>query len=98
MLCILYTIALGWSLGLIGLLAERALPATAPRRWIWCLTIALSIVTPAYYQANHNVVVPSTHSAGDPSWWSLLSLGLVVAAVVAAVWLIRRALRPRSRS
>lgn len=71
MLCILYTIALGWSLGLIGLLVERALPPTAPRRWIWCLAIALSVLTPATYQAKHNMPV-AAEVAGDPSWWALI--------------------------
>jgi bla regulator protein blaR1 len=54
MLCILYVTLLAAGLGLIGLLVERALPATAPRRWIWCLSIAASTIIPPVYRARHN--------------------------------------------
>jgi len=54
MLCILYVIAIGTLLGYAGLLAERALPPGAPRRWVWCVVIALSMFLPGYYRENHN--------------------------------------------
>ncbi len=53
MLCILYVIAVGTLLGMTGLLVERVLPATWPRRWLWCVIIAVSIVLPGYYRAHH---------------------------------------------
>jgi hypothetical protein len=53
MLCILYVNVVGALLGVIGMLVERALPATAPRRWLWCVIIAVSIALPGYYRAHH---------------------------------------------
>jgi beta-lactamase regulating signal transducer with metallopeptidase domain len=52
-LCILYVNAAGLCLGLAGYLIERALPATAPRRWVWCLVIPVSIVLPGFYRWHH---------------------------------------------
>ena len=57
MLCILYVIAIGWCLGLAGLIVERALPATVARRWVWCVVIALSVGIPPVYQAKHTISV-----------------------------------------
>jgi len=54
MLCILYVTAAGALLGIAGLLIERALPATFPRRWIWCAVIPVSVVLPGYYRMHHN--------------------------------------------
>jgi len=60
MLCILYVTVVGTCLGIVGLLVERMLPATAPRRWIWCLVIPISIVLPGYYRWHHNwSVIPA---------------------------------------
>ena len=84
MLCILYVTLLGASLGLIGLLVEQALPPTAPRRWIWCLVIALSTVLPPLYRARHTAsvsalapsaaVTGSGHRGHGPAfgaaWWT----------------------------
>lgn len=53
MLCILYVIAVGTFLGFAGILVERVLPPTFPRRWVWCLVIPISVVLPGYYRANH---------------------------------------------
>jgi beta-lactamase regulating signal transducer with metallopeptidase domain len=53
MLCILYVIALGTGLGVVGLLVERALPATWPRRWVWCAVIALSVTVPGFYRFHY---------------------------------------------
>jgi beta-lactamase regulating signal transducer with metallopeptidase domain len=65
MLCILYVTVVGACLGVVGLLAERMLPATAPRRWIWCLVIPISMVLPGYYRWHHNwAVVPALEQHG----------------------------------
>lgn len=53
MLCILYVIAVGTGLGIVGLLIERALPPTAARRWVWCAVIPLSFALPGVYRAQH---------------------------------------------
>jgi len=88
MLCILYVIAVGTMLGSVGLLVERALPATAARRWVWCLVIPISAFLPGLYRTQHNVSVfdvlgpqPVSAPAGytveslgvlDAAWWSSL--------------------------
>ena len=54
MLCILYVIAVGTLLGAAGALAERALPAAFPRRWLWCIIIPVSVVLPGYYRGHHS--------------------------------------------
>ena len=54
MLCILYFTAVGALLGTIGTLIERLLPAAAPRRWIWCAIIPLSVALPGYYRFHNN--------------------------------------------
>jgi len=54
MVCILYTIAVGTLLGVVGLLLERVLPATTTsRRWLWCAIIATTMTVPGIYQAKH---------------------------------------------
>ena len=86
MLCILYVNAVGMLLVVAGILLERALPATFPRRWVWCVVIPVSIVLPGYYRWHHSVSVidvqqavqPSlSHAFGaasltalDPAWWA----------------------------
>ena len=57
MLCILYVIAVGTLLGAAGVLAERALPAAFPRRWLWCIIIPVSVVLPGYYRGHHSWAV-----------------------------------------
>ena len=54
MLCILYVNAVGMLLGIAGVLAERALPASFARRWVWCIIILISVVLPGYYRWHHN--------------------------------------------
>jgi beta-lactamase regulating signal transducer with metallopeptidase domain len=54
MLCILYVNLVGACLSIIGHLVERALSATASRRWIWCAVIVLSMVVPGYYRNHHS--------------------------------------------
>jgi bla regulator protein blaR1 len=86
MLCILYVNAVGMLLVVAGILVERVLPATFPRRWVWCVVIPVSIVLPGYYRWHHSVSVidvqhavqPSlSHAFGaasltalDPAWWA----------------------------
>ena len=53
MLCILYVTAVGILLGVVCLLIERVLPATAARRWIWCAAIPISIAIPGFYRTQH---------------------------------------------
>ncbi len=57
MLCILYVIAVGTCLGIAGVMVERALPATFPRRWVWCVVIPISIFLPGLYRTRHAVSV-----------------------------------------
>jgi beta-lactamase regulating signal transducer with metallopeptidase domain len=72
MICILYVIAVGALLGYGGLLLERALPATAHRRWLWCGVIALSLFLPGLYRAHHTWSITqafeerSAHAPGHP--------------------------------
>jgi len=66
-LCILYVNFIGACLSIIGHLVERALPATAPRRWIWCAVIAFSMALPGYYRSHHSrdVTAASANAAGQ---------------------------------
>ena len=59
MLCILYVNVVGMILGLAGMLVERALPKTFPRRWLWCAILVSSIVIPGYYRFHHTWSVMS---------------------------------------
>lgn len=54
MLCILYVIAIGTGFGAVGLLAERVMPATWSRRWVWCVVIAASLALPGFYRVHNN--------------------------------------------
>jgi bla regulator protein blaR1 len=65
MLCILYVNFIGTCLSVAGLLVERALPATAARRWIWCGVIALSMALPGYYRYHRSWDV--TAGSGQPA-------------------------------
>ena len=83
MLCILYVNLIAACLGIVGLLVEQALPASAARRWVWCAMIAASIVIPPVYRAQHNAPIASLlpqpeHAAHgvaagtplDAVWWT----------------------------
>jgi bla regulator protein BlaR1 len=68
MLCILYVTAIGFLLGLVGVLVERMLPPAAPRRWLWCAIIPVSLFLPGYYRIHHAMPVaelpsPATHAS-----------------------------------
>jgi len=82
-LCILYVNLVGACLGLATLLIERALPAVALRRWIWCATLGASLFIPGYYRNHHNwsvvgnAVAPESVDAAtsavpllDLRWWA----------------------------
>jgi hypothetical protein len=43
MLCILYVNVVGSLLTIMGILAERSLPAKFPRRWMWCGIILIGM-------------------------------------------------------
>lgn len=64
LLCVAYVIGVGALLGVVGLLTERALPAGAPRRWIWCVVIAGNIALPAIYRGLHTAAVGGSHAHG----------------------------------
>jgi len=53
-LCLLYFVVVGSWLGAAGLLVERALPRPAPRRWIWCTTLVMSVGLPMLLSATHS--------------------------------------------
>ncbi|MEO7823387.1 MAG: M56 family metallopeptidase [Gemmatimonadaceae bacterium] len=78
MLCILYVIAVGTVLGIVGLLVERALPPTAARRWVWCAIIATSLIVPGFYRANHNFSITEVfeQQAAHPPGHALASAAL----------------------
>jgi hypothetical protein len=86
MLCIFYVIAVGTCLGLFGLLVERLLPPRAPRRWLWCAIIAMSIVLPGYYRWHHNWSVLEAldrHAVGQPP---VHALGIASLSVLDRDW------------
>jgi hypothetical protein len=107
MLCILYVNLAGLGLGLAALFFERALPATSPRRWLWCLVIPTSVFLPGYYRFHHSwsvadvFVQPATVAQAydthiNQAWLTISGLlllwGLVSAWQVArAVHLSRKA-------
>ncbi len=75
MLCILYVTAIGFLLGVVGLLIERMLPSAAPRRWLWCAIIPVSLFLPGYYRVHHAMSVaelpaPSTHANAPATGWT----------------------------
>ncbi len=88
MLCILYVIGVGTLLGVAGLLVERALPTGAPRRWIWCVAIAGTMLVPPFYRASHHAVVggPTVHSHGSGSQASWLERTADFNPLIVDVW------------
>jgi bla regulator protein blaR1 len=79
MLCILYVTAVGTLLGVVGLLAERVLPATFPRRWVWCVIIPISLFLPGLYRARHTVTVIEVQQAVQPPLGNALGTGSLAA-------------------
>jgi hypothetical protein len=75
MLCILYVTTIGFLLGLVGLLVERMLPPAAPRRWLWCAIIPVSLFLPGYYRIHHAMPVaelpdPAAHADALRQTWT----------------------------
>ncbi|HVD60256.1 MAG TPA: M56 family metallopeptidase [Gemmatimonadaceae bacterium] len=92
MLCILYVNVVGSLLTIMGILAERSLPAKFPRRWMWCGIILIGMAIPGAYRVNHNVEIADVMNQSAVGWWAgiesycstinrvwpLLSLGIMV--------------------
>lgn len=106
MLCILYVTAIGTLLGVIGVLVEGALPAnTTRRRLVWCSTIALSVLIPPVYRANHTSSVTDLMGGSaigivDAAWWQgtlsyngFIRSAWLVASVMLVVWGVATAAR-----
>ena len=79
MLCVLYVTAVGTLLSVAGVLLERVLPASFPRRWIWCVIIPVSVALPGYYRFHHNVSVSDVQQAVQPTLGGALGLGPMTA-------------------
>ena len=78
MLCILYVTAIGLLLGIVGDHLERLLPATIPRRWIWCAVLAASAGVPGYYRYHHAFAIGGasgavTYAGLDAGFFSRIS-------------------------
>jgi beta-lactamase regulating signal transducer with metallopeptidase domain len=84
MLCILYVNAFGFLLGTTGLLIERVLPATHPRRWMWCAIILSSIAIPGTYRFHHALDVTDVTGAQTSGWWTQVAS---YDALIGRVWL-----------
>ena len=105
-LCLLYFVLVSTWLGAAGVLTERALPAAAPRRWIWCVTILGSIALPMALSTSHSshvidlwghelLRVPSAPAAGDAPASSLrawLDCGGSLGTVIRRVWFFAAAI------
>ncbi|HYD52980.1 MAG TPA: M56 family metallopeptidase [Gemmatimonadaceae bacterium] len=53
-LCLLYFVAFGAVASAAGSLLERALPARAPRRWLWSAILVVSVVVPMLTSVYHH--------------------------------------------
>jgi beta-lactamase regulating signal transducer with metallopeptidase domain len=92
-ICILYVIVVGFLLGTIGVLVERLLPTTMPRRWSWCVILLASIALPGYYRYHHAVAVAGTFEGATVA----LDAGFVrhiraIDVAIGRAWLIVTAL------
>jgi beta-lactamase regulating signal transducer with metallopeptidase domain len=102
MLCILYVNLAGLCLGLAALFFERALPATAPRRWLWCLVIPVSVVLPGLYRTHHAwsvtdvlvqpATVAQTFDTSINRVWLTIS-GLLLLWGLVSAWQVSRVVR-----
>jgi beta-lactamase regulating signal transducer with metallopeptidase domain len=70
MLCILYVTAFGTLLGVVGLIIERVLPATFPRRLLWCAIIPSSIIIPGMYRYHHTFSVNDVLNQSAAGFWA----------------------------
>ena len=69
LLCLSYFIVVGTVLGGAGVLVEHALPARAPRRWIWMAIIPGSMALPIIASISHNGPVGGIALHVDRNWW-----------------------------
>jgi beta-lactamase regulating signal transducer with metallopeptidase domain len=102
MLCILYVNLAGLCLGFAALFFERALPTTAPRRWLWCLVIPTSVVLPGLYRFHHSwsvadvfvqpATVAQTFDTSINRVWLTISGVLLLWGLVSA-WQVSRVVR-----
>lgn len=100
MLCILYVNLAGLCLGLAAVFFERALSATAPRRWLWCLVIPTSVVLPGLYRFHHSwsvanvlvqpAAVAQTYDSSLDRVWLTIS-GLLLLWGLVSAWQVSRA-------
>lgn len=72
MLCILYVNFVGSLFALAGILAERALPVTFPRRFLWCALIPIGVFVPGAYRYQHNIAVGELMGQSSVSWWAMI--------------------------
>jgi len=88
-LCILYVNVVGACLGMVGLLAERALPASALRRWIWLAILPVGMFVPGAYRIHHAwSVIPALEQHQSNSA-SLSRLGAGAVGVLDPDWWAR---------
>lgn len=93
MLCILYVNAVGALLGIAGSLVDRLLPATASRRWLWCLVIGITLLVPPIYRANHTSPAESSFVEGLTSLDSSIGRVWLIASASLILWGIANAVR-----
>jgi bla regulator protein BlaR1 len=93
MLCILYVNAFGMLLGIAGLMAERTLPATFPRRWLWTAIIPSSIAIPGFYRFRHAFSITDVTGVESTGFWthvqsydSLIERMWLTAAALLFIW------------
>lgn len=58
MLCIIYTMLVGFGVALAGIVLEPVLPARLPRRGLWLVLLALSMAVPPLFRSVHAVTIP----------------------------------------
>ncbi len=112
MLCILYVNLVGSLLTIMGILAERSLPAKLPRRWMWCGIILIGMAIPGYYRIKHNVEIADVMNQSAVGWWAgiesycstinrvwpLLSMGIMVWGVATLLRVSRTVYKSRGNA
>lgn len=111
MLCILYLNAFGMLLGMAGLIAERTLPATFPRRWLWAAIIPSSIAIPGIYRFRHSFSITDVTGVETTGLWTqvesyttvieqawLTATALLAIWGVANLWRVTRILRSSKKT
>lgn len=112
MLCLLYANFIGALFALVGLLIERALPVTFPRRWLWSALIPISLAVPGAYRYHHSISIGDVTGESSVGWWATIdsycnaigrvwlgvSVILVVWGLVSILRVARRVSRSRGRT